>query len=84
MKYRLGLLVGAVVKLIMKMSKEIAEPYDIEFEQIGCDNDHVIHFVRHTRIAPGQIVKVFKSIISLELIKKRSDLKRDLRNGESS
>ena len=41
MKYRLGLLVGAVVKLIMKMSKEIAEPYDIEFEQIGCDNDQL-------------------------------------------
>jgi len=43
-KYRRGLLDEAVVKIIMLTAKEIEEieeRYDIEFEQIGCDKDHV-------------------------------------------
>ncbi|AEJ02420.1 transposase IS200-family protein [Nitrosomonas sp. Is79A3] len=36
-KYRLGLLDDAVVKIIMMAAKEIEDRHDIEFEQIGCD-----------------------------------------------
>ena len=62
-KYRRGLLDDAVVKIIMMTAKAIEDRYDIEFEQIGCDKDHVhILCTAHPRIAPGQIVRVFKSI----------------------
>ncbi|PXX06711.1 transposase IS200 family protein [Nitrosomonas ureae] len=40
-KYRRGLLDDAVVKIIMMTAKAIEDRYDIEFEQIGCDEDHV-------------------------------------------
>ena len=40
-KYRRGLLDEAVIRIIMLTVKEIEERYDIEFEQIGCDKDHV-------------------------------------------
>ena len=63
MKYRRGLLDEAVVRIIMLTAKEIEERYDIEFEQLGCDKDHVhILCTAHSKIAPGQIVRVFKSI----------------------
>ncbi|PXW88192.1 putative transposase [Nitrosomonas sp. Nm84] len=67
----------------MLTSKEIEERYDIEFEQIDCDKDHV-HILRtaHPKIAPGQIVRVFKSITVRKLFKRKPDLKRDLWDGE--
>ncbi|MBK7492612.1 MAG: IS200/IS605 family transposase [Nitrosomonas sp.] len=82
-KYRRGLLDEAVVRVIMLISKEIEERYDIEFEQIGCDKDHVhILCTAHPKIVPGQIVRVFKSITARELFKKKPDLKRELWSGE--
>ena len=82
-KYRRGLLDDAVVEIIMMTAKEIEDRYDIEFEQIGCDKDHVhILCTAHPKIAPGQIVRVFKSITARELFKREPDLKRDLWGGE--
>ena len=78
-KYRRDLLDEEVVRIIMLISKEIEERYDIEFEQMGCDKDHVhILCTAHPKIAPGQIVRVFKSITARELFKKKPDLKREL------
>jgi len=66
-------------KIIMLTVKEIEERYDIEFEQIGCDKDHVhILCTAHPKIALGQTVRVFKSITARELFKRKPDLKRDL------
>ena len=63
--------------------KEVEEKYDIEYEQIGCDKDHVyLLCTAHPKIAPGQIVRVFKSITARALFKKRPDLKRDPWGGE--
>ena len=82
-KYRRGLLDDAVVKIIMMTAKAIEDRYDIEFEQIGCDKDHVhILCTAHPKIAPGQIVRVLKSITVRELFKRKPDLKRDLWGGE--
>ncbi len=78
-KYRRGLLDEAVVKIIMLITKEIEERYDIEFEWIGYDKDHVhLLCTAHPKIASGQIVRVFKSITARELFKRKPDLKRDL------
>ncbi|MEK7791822.1 MAG: IS200/IS605 family transposase [Pseudomonadota bacterium] len=81
-KYRRGLLDEAVVKIIMLTAKEIEDRYDIEFEQIGCDKDHVIYFV--LRILRLHRVRLLgcKSITARELFKRKPDLKRDLWGGE--
>ncbi len=82
-KYRRGLLDEVIVKIIMLTAKEIEERYDIEFEQIGCDKDHVyLLCTAHPKIAPDQIVRVFKSITVRKLFKRKPDLKRDLLGGE--
>ncbi len=82
-KYRRGLSDDAVVEIIMMTAKEIEDRYDIEFEQIGCDKDHVhILCTAHPKIEPGQIVRVFKSITARELFKRKPDLNRDLWGGE--
>ncbi len=82
-KYRRGLLDGGVVEIITQTAKEIQERYDIEFEQIGCDRDH-IHLLcsAHPKVTPGQIVRVFKSITARELFRRKPELKRALWGGE--
>ena len=53
-KYRRGLLDDTVVNIIMSTAKGIEERYDMEFEQLGCDKDHVhLLCTAHPKIAPG-------------------------------
>ena len=82
-KYRRALLDEAVVKIIVETAVEISERYDIEFEQIGCDRDHV-HLLcsAHPKVAPGQIVRVFKSITAREIFRRKPSVKRVLWGGE--
>ena len=82
-KYRRGLLDKGVVEIITQTAMEIQERYDIEFEQMGCDRDH-IHLLcsAHPKVAPGQIVRVFKSITARELFRRKPELKRALWGGE--
>ncbi len=82
-KYRRGLLDDSVVNIILSTATGIEERYDMGFEQLGCDKDHVhLLCTAHPKIAPGQIVRVFKSITARELFKRKPDLKRDLWGGE--
>ena len=56
-------------RLVVKTAQGISERYDIEVEKIGCDKDH-IHLLcsAHPKKAPGQIVRVFRSITAKEII----------------
>ncbi len=55
----------------MLAAKEIEERYDIEFEQIGWNKDHVHMFCKtQPKIAPVQIVRVFKRIRGWGLFKR--------------
>jgi len=40
-KYRRTLLDEEVVRIIVETAEGIAQRYDIEFESIGCDRDHI-------------------------------------------
>ena len=82
-KYRRALLDEEVVAIIVETTRGIAERYDIEPERIGCDKDH-IHLLcsAHPKIAPGQIVRVFKSITAKEIFNKKPSVKRELWGGE--
>jgi putative transposase len=78
-KYRKALLEDDVVEIITDVMRGLAERYDIEFERLGCDRDH-IHLLcsAHPKIAAGQIVRVFKSITSRELFRRKPVLKKEL------
>ena len=82
-KYRRALLDEAVGKIIVETAAEISERYDIEFERIGCDRDH-IHLLcsAHPKVAPGQIVRVFKSITAREIFRRKPSVKKALWGGE--
>ena len=82
-KYRKALLDEAVVKIIGETAQGIQERYDIEFEQLGCDRDHIhIRCSAHPKIAPGQIVRVFKSITGREIFRRKPSVKKVLWGGE--
>ena len=82
-KYRKALLKDAIVQAIRSISKELEERYAFEVERIGCDCDH-IHLLcsLHPKYAPGQFVRLFKSITARELFKKFPEIKRELWGGE--
>ena len=82
-KYRRALLDENVVTVITQTAVGISERYDIEFERIGCDRDH-IHLLcsAHPKVAPGQIVRVFKSITAREIFRREPSVKRALWGGE--
>ena len=83
MKYRRALLDDEVVEIIAQTATGISERYDIEFERIGCDRDH-IHLLcsAHPKVAPGQVVRVFKSITAREIFRRKPSVKRALWGGE--
>ena len=68
-KYRKALLADDVVEIITEVTRGLAERYDMEFERLGCDRNH-IHLLcsAHPKIAPGQIVRVFKSITATRIV----------------
>jgi len=82
-KYRKALIDSGITKTIKETIKEIEERYSIEIEQLGCDSDH-IHILcgAHPKYAPGQIVRVVKSITARELFKEHPGLKKELWGGE--
>ena len=82
-KYRKALLDKKVEKAILVISEEIGERYEIEFEQIGCDKNH-IHVLCsfHPKYSIGEVVRKFKSITSRELFKAYPKIKKDLWGGE--
>jgi len=59
------------------------ERYAIEMESIGCDRDH-IHLLcsAHPKLAPGEIVRIFKSITAKEIFRRKPSVKEELWGGE--
>ena len=82
-KYRKALLDERITKAILEITQEIQERYDIEFENIGTDQDH-IHILTsfHPKYGGGDIVRMFKSITAKELFKRFPSLKKELWGGE--
>ena len=82
-KYRKALLLEEIEKAIKQISVEISERYAIEFEQIGCDEDH-IHVLCsfHPKYSIGEMVRKFKSITARELFQRHRWLRKELWGGE--
>ena len=82
-KYRKALLQGDIPLAISRLAEEIAIRYDIEFEKIGYDQDH-IHILASfpPKYSGSQVVGIFKSITARQLFKQFPLLKQDLWGGE--
>ena len=77
-KYRRKIFSEEVSKSLLSICFEITIKYEIEFIEIGCDNDH-IHFLiqRMPRMSPSEIVRcrIVKSIIARELYRLHPEVK---------
>ena len=82
-RYRKVLLDEEVKKIIIETATGIDERHAIEMEAIGCDKDH-IHLLcsSHPKIAPGTIVRIFKSITAREIFRRKPLVKKKLWGGE--
>ncbi len=82
-KYRKALLTPNMSQAILDIAKEIEERYDITFEKIGTDGNH-IHILcsYHPKYSGSQIVGTFKSITARELFRRFPELRTSLWGGE--
>ena len=82
-KYRKALLAPAITRAIREIAAGITERYDIWFEQLGCDDDH-IHILCsfHPKYSGGDVVRTFKSITAKALFKQFPELRKELWGGE--
>jgi putative transposase len=68
---------------LVEISKEIEERYEIEFEQIGIDTNHVHYLVSAApKYAPSVLIQIIKSITARELFKRYPELREQLWGGE--
>ena len=82
-KYRRSLLDDEVERIIVETGGAISKRYEIEFEQIGCDGNHIhLLYSAHPKVAPGQIVRIFKSITAREIFRRKPSVKRSLWGGQ--
>ena len=82
-KYRKALLDEPIRKAILEIAKEIELRYEIAFEELGTDHDH-IHVLCsfHPKISGGDLVRIFKSLTARELFKRFPKLHKELWGGQ--
>ncbi len=82
-KYRKSLLTNEIPLAIVEIAQEISERYDIEFEKIGTDLDH-IHILASfaPKYSGSDVVRIFKSITAKELFARFPQLRKELWGGE--
>ena len=82
-KYRKAILEPNITKAILVIAKEIEKRYDIDFENIGTDGNH-IHILCSFKpsYSGADVVRIFKSITARELFKQFSELRKELWGGE--
>ena len=82
-KYRKALLVNDIPLAINHLAQEISLRYDIVFEKLGYDNDH-IHILTSfpPKYSGSEVVRMFKSITAKQLFKQFPALRQELWGGE--
>jgi putative transposase len=82
-KYRKALLLQHVERAILEIAREIEERYEVQFEKMGTDGDH-IHLLCsfHPKYSGSTIVGRFKSITARELFRRFPELRKELWKGE--
>jgi putative transposase len=82
-KYRKALLTNGIPQAIREIAYKISQRYDIDFETIGTDGDH-IHLLCNFKpsYSGADVVRIFKSITARELFKQYPELRKELWKGE--
>lgn len=82
-KYRKSLLNVEITSSIRSIAGQIGERYEVDFEELGCDENH-IHILCsfHPKYSIGEVVRKFKSITARELFKQYPSLRKELWGGE--
>ena len=82
-KYRRMVFSENVEKHLKEVCLEISKRYEIEFVEIGVDEDHC-HFLIQSvpTYSPKKIVQVVKSITGREIFKRAPEVKKKLWGGE--
>ncbi len=82
-KYRRVVFSNSVDKTIKETCIEISKRYEIDFLEIGTDDDHVHFLVQSVPMySPTKIVTMTKSIIAREVFRKHPEVKKELWGGE--
>ena len=82
-KYRRVVFDQKVDEILKEMCLEIAKRYEIEFIEIGTDQDHV-HFLIQSvpTYSPRKIIQTVKSLTAREIFKRAPEVKKQLWGGE--
>ncbi len=82
-KYRRVVFNEAVDQSLKDICLEISKRYEIEFIEIGTDNDHV-HFLIQSipTMSPSKIIQAVKSITAKEIFSLHPEVKQQLWGGE--
>ena len=82
-KYRRVVFSEAVDKSLKEVCLEISKRYEIEFIEIGTDNDHVHFLIQGVPMqSPTRIIQTVKSITAREIFQKHPEVKQKLWGGE--
>jgi REP element-mobilizing transposase RayT len=78
-KYRRDIFVWEVVTTLVRICKEIEEAYEIRFEEIGADINHVHFMIQWVPTqSPTSIIRKVKSITAINLFKEHPEIKKKL------
>ncbi|MFN2390390.1 MAG: IS200/IS605 family transposase [Pyrinomonadaceae bacterium] len=78
-KYRRTVFSEAVEIKLKEVCSEIEKRYEIEFLEIGSDDDHVHFLVQSVPImSPKKIVQIIKSLTAREIFKQCPEVKKQL------
>ena len=81
-KYRRKIFTKEIEETLVNICKEIAERYEINFLEIGNDEDHVHFLIQGIPKMPvSRIVQIVKSITAREIFKKYPWIKKELWGG---
>ena len=82
-KYRKVVFDAKVEQELKEICLEIADRFEIEFLEIGVDNDHVHFLIQSVPMySPTRIVRTIKSITTREIFKRIPEVKKKLWGGE--
>jgi putative transposase len=82
-KYRRAVFTPVVDEKLKEICEDIALRYEIEFLEIGADQDHVHFLVQSVPgYSPKKIVQTIKSITAREIFKQLPEVKEQLWGGE--
>ena len=82
-KYRRAVIDKKVSELMKEICFEISTRYEINFIEIGTDEDHVHFLVQSVPVLqPKRVVQIIKSITAREIFKEYPEIKRYLWGGK--